>query len=55
VGESKSEQVGLLSRIFLSADQWKNGLVIECAVAWRVGCLAEWSPATRDECVVDEI
>jgi hypothetical protein len=34
VGESKSERVGLLSRRFLSADEWENGLIVECAVAW---------------------
>ena len=33
VGESKSEQVGPLSRILLSGDGWENGLVVECAVA----------------------
>ena len=33
VGESKSAQVGPLSRRFMSADQWENGLVVECTVA----------------------
>ena len=32
VGESKSEQVGPLSRILLSGDERENGLVVECAV-----------------------
>jgi len=43
VGGSKSEQVEPLSRILLSGDEWENGLVVECAVAERAGCLAEWS------------
>ena len=32
VGESKSEQVGPLSRRFLSAGEWENGVVVECTV-----------------------
>ena len=33
VGESKSEEVGPLSRALLSGDEWGDGLVVECAVA----------------------
>jgi hypothetical protein len=32
VGDGKSEQVGPLSRRFLSADEWENSLIVECAV-----------------------
>jgi hypothetical protein len=34
VDESKGEQIRQLSRRFLSADEWENGLVVECAMAW---------------------
>jgi len=32
MGESENEKVGPLSRIFLSAGEWENDLVVERAV-----------------------
>jgi len=37
VRESKSEQVGSLSRILLSGDEWENGLVVLTSAQWHSG------------------
>ena len=40
MGESKSEPVGPLSRVLLSADEWKNGLVVDRVRNGIVGWLS---------------
>ena len=38
--ESKGEQVGPLSRLLLSGDEWENGLVVLSSAQWQSGLVA---------------